>query len=289
MTIANIALEGETTVPIFDAEAVLRVIESARQVRRRYQFFVWSHSYLRTLVPFDVCVCGAYQRASKGMVFEVFHSQPLAPALLATLSDGGSTLMHQVIGSWMEQRGNAAIVDVRRFGGASAAAHRTPLLDAGLDHLLVHGVSRPQRLAEIESLFLFGSFDKGWTEQHRDNLELVLPQLHATYLRVLAAERELARGTSGAAVPRSADVQALITHRERQILVWVREGKSNQEIGEQLTISALTVKNHVQKILRKLGAANRAQAVAKAMTLNLLERSAPFSSPFGSVDPDSDS
>ena len=48
---------------------------------------------------------------------------------------------------------------------------------------------------------------------------------------------------------------------------------SNQQIGEVLGISALTVKNHVQKILRKLNAANRAQAVARAMTMNLLDRS----------------
>ena len=50
----------------------------------------------------------------------------------------------------------------------------------------------------------------------------------------------------------------------------MREGKSNQQIGDQLGISVLTVKNHVQKILRKLGASNRAQAVAMAMTQNLL-------------------
>jgi DNA-binding CsgD family transcriptional regulator len=43
---------------------------------------------------------------------------------------------------------------------------------------------------------------------------------------------------------------------------------SNQQIGVKLGISALTVKNHVQKILRKLGASNRAQAVAIAMSLN---------------------
>ena len=65
-----------------------------------------------------------------------------------------------------------------------------------------------------------------------------------------------------------------ITEREKQILGWVREGMSNHEIGTELGISPLTVKNHVQKILRKLGAANRAQAVARAMTLNLLGRSA---------------
>jgi DNA-binding NarL/FixJ family response regulator len=40
------------------------------------------------------------------------------------------------------------------------------------------------------------------------------------------------------------------------------------------------VKNHIQKILRKLGAANRAQAVAKAMTMNALSNT---NSQFGEV------
>jgi DNA-binding CsgD family transcriptional regulator len=62
-----------------------------------------------------------------------------------------------------------------------------------------------------------------------------------------------------------------ITERERQILSWLREGMSNNEVGVVLGISALTVKNHVQKILRKLNAANRAQAVARAMSMNLLD------------------
>ena len=62
-----------------------------------------------------------------------------------------------------------------------------------------------------------------------------------------------------------------VTPREAQILSWVREGKNNQEIGIELGISALTVKNHIQKILRKLGASNRAHAVALAMQLRLLD------------------
>ena len=43
------------------------------------------------------------------------------------------------------------------------------------------------------------------------------------------------------------------------------------QIGEVLSISPLTVKNHVQKILRKLGASNRAQAVSKALSLGLID------------------
>ena len=49
----------------------------------------------------------------------------------------------------------------------------------------------------------------------------------------------------------------------RAKLNWVSEGRTNSEIAEILTISSFTVKNHVQRILKKLDAANRAEAVAK--------------------------
>jgi DNA-binding NarL/FixJ family response regulator len=62
----------------------------------------------------------------------------------------------------------------------------------------------------------------------------------------------------------------LVTGRECQILEGVRDGKSNREIAKALGLSPLTVKNHVQKILRKLGASNRTQAVTQAMANGVL-------------------
>jgi DNA-binding CsgD family transcriptional regulator len=72
------------------------------------------------------------------------------------------------------------------------------------------------------------------------------------------------------ALPLQAQRTPRVTAREAQILSWVRAGMNNQQIGVELGISALTVKNHVQKILRKLGASNRAHAVALAMQWRLL-------------------
>ena len=56
----------------------------------------------------------------------------------------------------------------------------------------------------------------------------------------------------------------MLSEREAEILRWMRAGKTNQEIGLILNISPFTVKNHVQKILRKLNVTNRTQAVAKS-------------------------
>jgi len=254
------------------ADSVVRAMEKATEVRRRYQFFVWSQSYLQPLVPHQLAVCGAYQRTRKDIVFEAFNCIPVPSALLSTVTDGGSALMQQLMATWIERRGRSLVLDLHALTGVAAGTERDRLIESGFDELLVHGVSRPQRPTELESLFIFGSVKRKCVDQHQMYLELMLPHMHSTWLRVLATERDMSGTQAVVVAPRNDKTRSIITDRESQILFWVREGKSNQQIGDQLCISVLTVKNHVQKILRKLGAANRAQAVAKAMTLNLLDR-----------------
>jgi DNA-binding CsgD family transcriptional regulator len=53
-----------------------------------------------------------------------------------------------------------------------------------------------------------------------------------------------------------------LTAREHEVLHLMAEGASNASIGEALVISQATVKSHVRHILRKLGAANRTEAVS---------------------------
>jgi DNA-binding NarL/FixJ family response regulator len=55
-----------------------------------------------------------------------------------------------------------------------------------------------------------------------------------------------------------------LTQREREILALLAEGLSNRAAGERLGITERTVKFHVGEILARLGASNRAQAVAIA-------------------------
>ena len=53
-----------------------------------------------------------------------------------------------------------------------------------------------------------------------------------------------------------------LTERELQVLRGMADGKSNAEIGRELFVSEDTVKTHARRLFRKLGAADRAQAVA---------------------------
>ena len=61
------------------------------------------------------------------------------------------------------------------------------------------------------------------------------------------------------------DRRAPITAREREVLAWTAAGKSAWEIGEILGIAKRTVDEHAQTAVRKLGAANKIQAVVFAI------------------------
>ena len=56
---------------------------------------------------------------------------------------------------------------------------------------------------------------------------------------------------------------SLLTRREVEVLDMIASGATNVAIGAALFITEVTVKSHVQHILRKLRAANRAEAVAR--------------------------
>jgi DNA-binding NarL/FixJ family response regulator len=64
--------------------------------------------------------------------------------------------------------------------------------------------------------------------------------------------------------PKPQTVQVL-TDREREVLVLVAQGLSNQEIADSLVISERTARTHVSNILSKLGVASRTQAALLAI------------------------
>lgn len=232
--------------------ALLRTLEGATALRHSAQFFVWTQGDLQRLLPHQLLLCGAYRRSCRELRFELFNSRPLAPALAEALCAPGAALPQALQAGWLA-----------RGQGRPLALPAAGL--EGFAQLLVHGVSRPQRPSEIESFFVLAHAEPVYGPRETLLLDLLMPHLHSGWRRVL----EFA-GPAPAAAPAAVPNTGL-TERERQILRGLREGFSNQQIAAELAISALTVKNHVQRILRKLGASNRAHAVARALSLQLLE------------------
>jgi DNA-binding NarL/FixJ family response regulator len=70
--------------------------------------------------------------------------------------------------------------------------------------------------------------------------------------------------------PARSDRLDTLTGREREVLVQVAGGHSNDEIAERLEVSPLTVKTHVNRAMAKLGARDRAQLVVMAYESGLV-------------------
>ncbi len=68
-----------------------------------------------------------------------------------------------------------------------------------------------------------------------------------------------------------AEIETVLTQREREVLVHLAEGLTTQQIARLLGISARTVETHVGKLYRKLDVSSRVQAVSRAMTLGLID------------------
>jgi DNA-binding CsgD family transcriptional regulator len=66
-------------------------------------------------------------------------------------------------------------------------------------------------------------------------------------------------------IPADSGLAATLSHRERQVFERLVLGASNAEIADQLVITIETVKTHVKRILRKIGAINRSEAIALYM------------------------
>ena len=107
----------------------------------------------------------------------------------------------------------------------------------------------------------------------------------ATRREVLAAVRQVLRGESplspkqvaqllrrvpeGMARPEERPLERL-TPREREVLKLVARGQTNREIACNLNVSVATVKVHVERIIAKLGVADRTQAAVRALELGLV-------------------
>ncbi|MBS8258671.1 LuxR family transcriptional regulator [Roseibium polysiphoniae] len=67
-----------------------------------------------------------------------------------------------------------------------------------------------------------------------------------------------------------ADGCPVLTNREREVLCWASEGKTDVEIADQIGVSEPAVRFHWSNIFKKLEVTNRLMATTKAMRLNLI-------------------
>jgi len=242
-----------------EQEYLLRVIEAGARVRDMRQFFLWTQGQLQALLPHQVMLCMEYGPGDTLRRLECLHGAVLDEPVQRQLADPVHGLAAQIARAGRDGWRMPAIA-VAHQGGAPAAVQQR-LERSGFDNLLVNGSGV---LAGGASVFALLGLPMRPGPRQAYFLELIHPHLHFALLRSSHKDTPRAPQTS-------AGVTRPLSAREAEILSWVREGKSNDEIGSILAISGLTVKNHLQRVYRALGVSNRAHALSRCHALGLLD------------------
>ncbi|KPF49490.1 hypothetical protein D621_14780 [beta proteobacterium AAP51] len=235
-------------------------VEASISVTSRQQFFVWTQSAVQGLVPHEILICGVREFGSAGLRLHHFSASRY---FKQPQFDAVADPQHGLLPRLMAMPGWADGVLLCPSAEEPRAPCRLEVLVSGneLRNLAVRMV--PATDGSVAAVYGFSRLGQPLDATLRHAVEVLVPHLHHAFVRVLQNEREQQQ----ASAPRD---ERVVTRRQQEILLLIKDGKTNSEIATLLSCSQWTVKNHIQNILRRLGTSSRAHAISRAMSLGIL-------------------
>lgn len=231
-----------------------RVIESSRQITRSSHLTAWLQGELQELVPHQVMIVAwgdfrnedvrYYALTLPGSDLEEFPHKDTSP------------LLRRLYARWIAYGRRALGLSNSHADGSapSPSTERLPRAFSSMRSLLVHGLN--DEGTGRDRLYVTMHADADTPPETRNTFQALTPCIDRVLRRISTLRVHHKEGAAHSS-------RSALSEREREILDWISKGKTNQEIASILSISPFTVKNHLQRIFRKLDVLNRAQATAK--------------------------
>ena len=260
----NGAIWAPECLNLFQPDTLMLNLDASLRVHTRPHFFSWTQGLLQGLIKHELLICALRDGKPLSFRADSFSMNAPEPAIFSELFLRDASVAPNLMDAWVKRDFRPLICDTNNGSLFAGSEFARELERIGATQLLVHGTHDVD--GQVTSFFTFACVPRAVGPGQAYIAQLAVPFLHAAWVRSQLKVDGRALGAEG---PKSS-VACKITSREQEILRWIYLGKSNFETGAILGISPLTVKNHVQKILRKLNVVNRAQAVGKALDLRIL-------------------
>ncbi len=230
-------------------------IASCQSVANLSDLFMWSQGPLWAYLPHDVMLFSVADSQSQWLMSDCLHSQPLKGQTVNSLIDSHHGLLALLIQEsrklgmrnlFIDAQGRSDQPIAPELGKSVVALKLGGLWFADTGALPgFHRVSFALIGAQLPEL---AQQQWGW----------IAPSIQAALARVAAGQ-----SAAETPLPDEPSEAQVLTARQTEIMKWVRQGKTNHEIGAIMDISPFTVKNHLQKIFQRLKVNNRVQAVSQ--------------------------
>ena len=257
-----------------DLDLYHRAVLRSVAIRSHFDVFVWLQGDMQRFIPHEILIAAWGNFHDDGGV--VHHDIVSALPGVRSQSPDQQTLtplLLQLFHRWTA------------FGCTPFSIHAgessSLLQDTGLGctvgkalqtmrSVLVHGINDER--GRHDCIYVAFSSQPVFSDHARGAMAVVLPYLdvalrqikhlpHQSHSPVIVPVQPLNNATP----PQGGRPD--ISEREAEVLQWVALGKTNADIGSILSISEFTVKNHLQRVFKKLNVSNRAQAISKYRVL----------------------
>lgn len=245
-----------------DRDRLIYILETSLEVYKATQFFAWTQGPVQSLLPHEILVCGMPNGASRELKLRYFTAtRYFRQEHFETACNPNQGLFTRTIRHWHGVR-RPCLVPTPKSETPCDPDWEEQLLRLELRNMASHGL-----LSHTGGILAWFGFYRvqGLSPQTSHILDLLMPCMASTYARVVLLE-----DAGGARVMRICNT---LSGRELQVLELVRDGFSNAQVAEKLSVSVMTAKNHVQNIRKKLSVRTRGQAVAEGLRLGLIQPS----------------
>jgi transcriptional regulator EpsA len=256
-----------------DLKRYLGLVEQSLRVRRHFDLLLWLQGDVQSCLPHEIMLAG-WGDFRLGMIAHDIVSALPGVRTARTTVESVSPLLSGLFARWIElgrvpyvikagEAGFPAALASAEGGEGVAGELGTALKSAR--SALIHGICDER--GRHDCLYVLFAYGDVHDERARKVMDLLLPYLD-TALRQVPQLRSDPGSAADEAAGEHADAgEHGLSDREMEIMAWVKLGKTNQEIGMILDISAFTVKNHLKRMFKKLGVYNRMQAVSRFETM----------------------
>lgn len=242
------------------------VISGSLRVTHRTHLFNWLQGEFQSLIGHEIMIFGVKSSESDPYDFEFFtSSRYFGQNQFNQIIQQEKGLIAQTLKVWRKKTMplfvDNQLTPAEYLNYSVMNFDQNILLSSELKNFVIHGFG--QEHGKLSSVVIFSRLHKPANGTYAKMLELIMPHLHCALIRVTSS--------SNHPIATENNISRLITKRETEVLQWLHMGKTNWEISTILNVSPLTVKNHVQNVIRKLNVLNRSQAAVKAAKLGLIK------------------